>query len=98
MSTQEVIHAFHEHEAALDDQFDDGLMMSYYNDPDGNGPVYEIVYDPTIDKDVLAKNLPKKWLQLEKQGKVKIEILSLQEYKILKRVDSPILLNLITKR
>lgn len=62
---------FEKYAEDLDDQFDDGLIVEYQN---YDGPIYTIMYDPSVDEKELQAAIPKEWRDLEKAGKVRIWI------------------------
>lgn len=62
---------FEKYSEQLDDMFDDGLIIEYEN---YDGPIYKIMYDPTVDEKELQAAIPKEWRELEMADKVRIWI------------------------
>lgn len=58
-------------ETELDEKFDDCLMISYQNI---NEPMIKILYDESVDKEELLKEIPTNWKKWEKAGKLKIRL------------------------
>nr|QBK91298.1 MAG: hypothetical protein LCPAC202_02720 [Pithovirus LCPAC202] len=58
-------------EMELDQKFDDCLMISYQNI---NESTIKILYDESVDRDELLKEIPVNWKKWEKAGKLKINL------------------------
>ena len=58
-------------EMELDRKFDDCLMISYQNI---NEPTIKILYDESVNRDELLKEIPTNWKKWEKAGKLKIHL------------------------
>jgi len=56
----------------LDDLFDDCLIVEYINIT--GTPTFKIMYDSSVNQDDLLKEIPDEWTQLEKDGKITLDI------------------------
>jgi len=62
---------FEKYQEWLDEKFDDSLIIEYHNP---GKPVFKVLFDPTVDEKELQKAIPKEWRDLERDGKVTLDI------------------------
>jgi hypothetical protein len=65
------LHIFNKYCDLLDEEFDDSLIVEYKN---VDKPNFIIIYDPTVDRKLLDKSIPKEWRDLEKNKEIILDI------------------------
>ena len=70
----DILSVFEEYIEELDEKFGDDLLIEYEN---FTFPTFKILYDETVDTDLLMASIPKEWLKLEKARKI---VLDIREY------------------